>query len=504
MAQMEAWARRASVRIRAEFARRWADAVAAIRLRPVQVGLLGTTLLALGSLTPAYLPQASPFWPTMRALGLDTWPAKAGGTALVITSVALLIGAWFSLRPTVYHDVKHWAVLAWWSLPLLFAPPIFSHDAYAYAAYGWLLHNGLNPYEVVPGGLPGTFADQVDWLWRYTPAPYGPLALQIGHGLVDVAGFNPYYSAVLMRLPALVGVALIMHYLPRLGHQMGVPPADVAWFSAINPLLVIDFVGGAHNDALMMGLVVLALYLGNQGRFLIALVLVGVAGTIKQPALLAAYPIAVFGSNWASWHPRELLRFGLRATFAVGVAVVVFVGVSLATGLGFGWVDAMGVPGMIVTLAPFSILGWLVQSGVDWVGLDPSGHAARDAAQVLGLILAVVIIGYQLVKRSRTEPMRFLAWSFLALAVFGPALNTWYLLWGGLLLPLARPSQRVWQVAAMVTTVLLVFGAANLAWRNDAVALALAALAAVAIYLYRRPHLAVPHLPEIGSKETST
>lgn len=502
MADWGARAARISAWMRAEFVKRRSDAVAAIRLRPVRIGLLGTTLLALGSLTPAYLPQASPYWPTMRALGLDTWLAKAGGTALVIASVALLIGAWFSLRPTVYHDVKHWAVLAWWSLPLLFAPPIFSHDAYAYAAYGWLIHNGLNPYEVAPGGLPGAFADQVDWLWRYTPAPYGPLALQIGHGLVDLTGFNPYYSAVLMRLPALVGVALIMHFLPRLGQQLGVPPADVAWFSAINPLLVIDFVGGAHNDALMMGLVVLALYLGNRGRFLVALVLVGIAGTIKQPALLVAYPVAVLGSGWASWRPRELLRFGLRALFAVGVAVAVFVAVSLATGLGFGWVDAMGVPGMIVTLAPFSILGWLVQSGLNWAGLDPTGRMARDIAAGLGMVIAVVIIGYLLVRRSRTEPMRFLAWSFLALAVFGPALNTWYLLWGGLLLPLARPSQRVWQVAAMVTTVLLVFGASNLAWRNDAVALALAALAAAAVYLYRRPHLAVPDLPEPDRKET--
>ena len=148
-------------------------------------------------------------------------------------------------------------------------------------------------------------------------------------------------------------------------------------------------------------------------------------------------------------------------------------------------VGAMGVES---TLAPFSILGWLVQVGLNTVGLDPTGHVARDAAQMVGLVLAVAIIAYLLVRRSRTEPMRFLSWSFLALAVFGPALNTWYLLWGGLLIPLAQPSRRVWRVAAAVTSVLLVFGAANLAWRNDAVALALAAVAAGAIYLYRRRH----------------
>ena len=70
--------------------------------------------------------------------------------------------------------------------------------------------------------LPGAFADQVAWVWRYTPTPYGPLALQLSHWLVLLAGLNPYYSAVLMRLPALVGVGLIGHLLPRVGRMMGV------------------------------------------------------------------------------------------------------------------------------------------------------------------------------------------------------------------------------------------------------------------------------------------
>lgn len=213
---------RAGRAVRAEAAQRFDDMVAAIKLAPVRLGLLGTFLLALGALTPAYLPQASPFWPTFRALGVDNWGVRAFGTALVIAAVGFLIVAWLRLRPTIYVDVKHWAVLAWWSLPLLGAPPIFSHDAYSYAAHGWLMHNGLNPYLTSPSVLPGAFADQVAWVWRYTPTPYGPLALQVSAWLVELAGLNPYFSAVLMRLPALVGVALVVHYLPRIGRLMGV------------------------------------------------------------------------------------------------------------------------------------------------------------------------------------------------------------------------------------------------------------------------------------------
>ena len=474
---------------------RWLrDVLAAIRLRPVWHGLVGTVLLSVGSLTPAYLPQASPYWPTMRALGLDNWGAKAFGTALVIASVFVLIRAWLQLRPTVYVDVKHWAVLFWWTLPLLVAPPIFSHDAYSYAAHGWLMYNGLNPYQAAPAVLPGAFADQVSWFWRYTPSPYGPLSLEISSWLVLLAGLNPYYSAVLMRLPALLGVFLIVHYLPRIAHDMRVPAADVAWFSTINPLLVIDFVGGAHNDALMMGLVVWGIYLAFRRRLLAAALVIGLAAAVKQPAILAALTVATIHGGWASWRWRDLLRFLPRLLFVTGVGVGVFVGVSLGTGLGFGWLDAMGVPGMIVTLAPFSIVAFLVQSVLNSFALDPSGQAAMVVAKVLGLALCAVIMAWLLVKRARTQPLTFLSWSYIAFAVLGPALQTWYLLWGGLLLPLTRPTPRVWHVAAVVTAVLLVYGAGNLAWRNDAVALALAALAAAGIWLVgrRSPQKEVP------------
>lgn len=463
----------------------WGDLAHAIRLAPVWQGAVGTSLLAVGSISPAYLPQASPYWGPMRALGLDTWAAKALATALVIAAVALLIRAWFHLRPAVYVDVKHWAVLWWWILPLLAAPPIFSHDAYSYAAHGWLLHNGFNPYEASPSVLPGAFADQVSWLWRYTASPYGPLALEISHGLVLLAGLNPYYSAVLMRLPALLGVFLIVHYLPRIAHELGVPAAEVAWFSTINPLLVIDFVGGAHNDSLMMGLLIWGLYVAQRGRFLAALVLVGLAASVKQPAILGAYVVAVTGSGWTSWRWRDVLRFLPRLLVAYGVAGGVFVAVSLATGLGFGWVNAMGVPSMIVTLAPLSIVAFGVQTVLDQTGLDPSGTLAMSVARLVGLAVTAVIIAWLAVTRSQREPLLFLSWSYLAFALFGGALQTWYLLWGGLLLPLTRPSPRVGRVAVMVTSVMLVYGAGNLAWRNDALALALAGLAGAVLWLYR-------------------
>ncbi len=467
-------------------AMRWADLLAALRLRPVQLGLVGSILLGLGSLSPAYLPQASPYWPFMRMLGLDSWLARALSTVMVIGAVALLLIAWYKLRPAVYKDVKHWAVLVWWAVPLLFAPPIFSHDAYSYAAHGWLLHNGLNPYEASPSVLPGTFADQVAWLWRYTPAPYGPLSLTISHWLVDLAGLNPYYSAVAQRIPALLGVGLIVHLLPRVARQMGLDPRRTAWFATINPLLVIDLVGGAHNDALMLGLVVLALWCAYRGWFWVAILAVGVAMAVKQPALLAALPVAVIGSGWASWRWPDLARFLPRLLLVLGGVLGVFAGVSVLTGLGFGWLGAMGVPGMIVTMAPFSLTGWALQQGFELLGWADAARITPTVATIVAYVVAFGLMAWLAVRYLRTRPITFLAWAYLAYAFFGPALHSWYLLWGAIFLPLARTSSRTLRTAAILTSVLLVYGAGNLAWRNDAVALALAALAAALVWLVMR------------------
>ncbi|WP_051209009.1 polyprenol phosphomannose-dependent alpha 1,6 mannosyltransferase MptB [Propionicicella superfundia] len=474
--------------------RGWRDIATAWSFRPVRLGLLGTVLITLGSLTPAYLPQNSPWWPPLRAMQMDSLWGKALGTILVVAGAALLMEAWFQLRPAVYHFTKHWAILIIWGLPFAFAPPIFSHDAYSYAAQGWLAQNGINPYEYGPGVLPGAFADQVAWVWRYTPAPYGPLSIQVSRLLDMAAGFDPYWAAVSMRIPALVGVALIVLFLPRIAHTMGVDAQEVAWLATINPLLVIDFVGGAHNDALMMGLVVLALWVAMQpaGRWwwarqlLLPAAIVGTAAAIKQPAFLAAYPIALIARPWTSWQPRAVLRAAGVILASCLTAIGTFAAISVATGLNFGWMNAVSVPGLQLSMAPFTLIG----AGLQWVlqvlQIAPTGSFALDISRLVGLSIAAVSILFLALTKARKEPVTFLSWSYLIFAFCSPALQSWYLLWGGLLLPLTRPQPRTVRVAIVITVALLCYGAGNLAFRNQVAGIAFGGLALFATLAYRR------------------
>ena len=441
--------------------------------RAVRFGFLGSLCILIGTLSPAYLPQVSPVWSVLNQLRWDGLVFKVAGTVFTMVGLALLLETWLRLRPARRRamgrpQLRHWAVLAIIASPLLIAPPVFSHDAYSYAAQGWMQHNGINPYDVGPSVLPGYFADQVAWVWRDTTAPYGPLALKMSHGIVVTAGFDPLASTLLMRLPALLGVLLIGWCTPRIARKVGIDPAAASWFVMCNPILIIDFVGGMHNDALMTGLMVWAIWLTMSLRqWWLGALIVGVAATIKQPAMLAALALPFLVVPLAGWRPiPPVLRAGLRVAASLLLAAGAFAAISVATGLGFGWINAVEVPGLVDTVSPFTVVGHIAQWAVDAFGLDPSGRAAINASRAIGVLVFILGTLWLALRHLGQRPLHFLSWSFLLFAFCAPAIHSWYVLWGGVLFPMTRPSTRWLRAAIVVTAILLSYSAMNFALRN--------------------------------------
>src|ERR1035437_2008650 len=206
----------------------WADPA-------VHAGSLGSCFIRVGSLTPAFLPADNAFNHVWLLRELQHGAGRVLATAVLLFGVLILLWAWLRLHPRDDGVDVSRATLALWGLPLLLAPPLFSSDAYSYAAQGQIVHQGFDPYAVGPGLLGGHFAEQVDPLWLWTPAPYGPLALQIQHAVVDLMGSNPYASAVGMRLPAIAALVVIATLLPRIATALGRDPRLALWLARRGP-----------------------------------------------------------------------------------------------------------------------------------------------------------------------------------------------------------------------------------------------------------------------------
>ncbi|MDR0435772.1 MAG: polyprenol phosphomannose-dependent alpha 1,6 mannosyltransferase MptB [Propionibacteriaceae bacterium] len=459
-------------------------------------GFLGTVCLTIGSFSPGYLPITATPHRWLESIGIDGVVVKLLGTALLVAGLLLLAAAWLMLRPRENPNPDKptpaaAAVLTIWCIPLLFAAPLFSTDAYSYAAQGWLWHNDINPYDVGPGTLPGAFADNVAWVWRWTRAPYGPLAIEINYWLVVICRFHPALTAWAMRLPALVGVVLLAYCLPRIARHRGLDARLVSWFGVLNPLVLVNFVGGCHNDALMVGLMVGGLWLAGRRtqRFawcwwLLGAVVVGLAAAVKQPAVLAAVALPFLARPIQHWTPRAVAVGAARTLVSLAIASGVFALVSMATGLGFGWVFAVDVPGRIVTVAPFTLLGKLLAWLANAFDAEQLAATAVFWSRTFGLILAGAAIVVLAWRRLPRNPYVFVCYGLLWFVFCSPALHPWYVQWGGTLLPLAvrRIGMRL---SVWATLTVLGFHAVLAAWRNSALPLGIAACFGLLVVVLR-------------------
>lgn len=410
----------------------WHDLGQAWRTPAVGQGLVGSALVGWGSLTPAMLPPNRPY--LVPWMANTTWWVL--GTILMFVGLGLLVDAWLALRPV--HgplEARSWAALAWWSVPLLLAPPLFSNDAYSYAAQGRMVIDHIDPYVFGANSGSTEFLRSVDEDWHLTPAPYGPMALKVAQ-LMVMLGKTPWWSAIAMRLPAILAVLVLAAVLPRLARRWGMDPDRAAWWGVLNPLVLLNLVGGAHNDAPMLALVALGLYFATDAALIPACMTIGLAATFKQSGLLAL-PAAAAVSVVVARHRQGIERgrpsawTWVRLTLiGLGSAGAVFAVVTWMTGLGYGWVHALWVPAHGDSLSPVSNLGsllsWLVRS-LGWYDASLSVRGTVRAAGMVATLAVWLWLGIRTLADPR-RAMSFLVGSFLAITVLGTSLRPWYLL----------------------------------------------------------------------------
>ncbi|MFF5141700.1 polyprenol phosphomannose-dependent alpha 1,6 mannosyltransferase MptB [Streptomyces sp. NPDC013157] len=412
-------------------------------LRRCQVlGLAGTAFLALGGETAGALPVEDLLAPSS--------VQAAFGLVGVYFGVVLLIAAWLLLGRLVRGSEpptprQLLLVLAVWAAPLLLAPPLFSRDVYSYLAQGAMVDAHMDVYTSGPAQLGGPLADEVAPVWQNTAAPYGPAFMGVASLLSGLTRGELPAGLFGMRLVALLGVGLMAAALPRLARHSGADPAAALWLGALNPLVLLHLVAGAHNDAIMLGLLGLGL-VAALGRWpVLGAVLVTLAALVKAPAALGLLAVIVVQARKG----RSPVRATLTTALASGATTVVATAVA---GTGYGWIRALDTPVSPHNWALSSLLGRATGRVLEHFGSDLAPLAV-PAWHLLGLALTAVTVLLIWV-RLRPRPVYALGLSLAAVAAFGPAIRPWYAIWGLFLIAAAAPSTSVRHRVAAVTGVL--------------------------------------------------
>lgn len=359
---------------------------------------------------------------------VDMWRGEHGVllTLCWVAATVVSIGAWWVGRDIV--PSTRWAVVtaALWALPLLPVLPLGSEDVYSYACQGWVQYAGGDPYAagVQEQGCP--WVSGVATVWRDSPAPYGPFFLILAALAVAVGG-TMLGTVAALRFIAVAGVALMAVGVPMLARRAGVDPARAAWLVLACPLIPIHLVSGAHNDGVMVGLLVLGLAVVASRPTAATLIaggaLLGLAVAVKATAVVVL-PFAVLaavppGSSLrALWRPGAMIAGGTVGAMAL---------VSLVSGRGLGWVYGLARSGdTVLWTSPTTAVGMAIEYLGRWFGVRL--HAIQVVRTIALLLLAGLLV-WLWWRARRGNALLGAALAMGATVALSPVLFPWYAVW---------------------------------------------------------------------------
>ncbi|MEU4553156.1 polyprenol phosphomannose-dependent alpha 1,6 mannosyltransferase MptB [Micromonospora violae] len=432
-------------------------------------GLAGAVLLAVAGYLGGALPDA-PFGATPASI----WRAPHGPATLTcwLIGTVLLVGAWWSLREGAPSTRWAYVTAGLWALPLLVAPPLGSRDVYSYACQGWTYAHGVDPYAVGVAAAGCPWVDTVAPIWRDTPTPYGPvfvllaaLAVGLGGGLTG--------TIVALRVIAVAGLLLAAFCLPPLARAAGVPARRAAWLALAGPLVGVHLVAGAHNDAVMLGLLLGGLLVvvrrpGRPTALLLAGVLLGLAVTVKATAVVVV-PFAVLAGVPGRYTVPALLRAG---GWLVGGSLAALLVTSAVSGLGFGWVGGLAHSGDSEQwTSPPTAVGFVVDYAGALIGRDPQAVPVLRAVALVLLVAVLVVLWWRTLRdlfdvRPPERPRVALhgaALALVAVVVLSPVFHPWYATWPLALLALTGTGTTWFTLPAAAAAFLALPDGTNLA-----------------------------------------
>jgi alpha-1,6-mannosyltransferase len=396
------------------------------------------------------------------ALVLATLGAYAGMVSMEWRNGTLRDGhvpetiAWYLLAFAAYLGMLFWSekqgfsTRLMWGLAilfrvlLLFTSPTLSDDVYRYLWDGHVSVNGVSPYALPIDSPELDYLDhpvraQANNTWM--ASPYLPAAQWVFTGVALIFPLKPIFMQLVMVLFDLGGAWLLARLLAA-----AELPAQRLLLYLWNPLVIVEIAHGAHLDAWMALLTLLAITTHfyppfSRGRGWPASPLFLALATLTK--ILPVLLLPIFFWLW-SW--RQRLFYGL-----------VTLGLLLPSGLRAGW----GLTGDLTGRGLFGALRiynaqWTFNSGLfHWLevalgepGFGPPSPLVKGVAAGLMAALSLILFWRARSARSPRAILRLMAVPFMAYVLLSPVVHPWYLLILLAFLPFLTPapeeSPRLW------------------------------------------------------------
>jgi alpha-1,6-mannosyltransferase len=352
---------------------------------------------------------------------------------------------------------------------LFLTPGLFTTDIFSYVMYGHIsAEYNLNPYIFPPNYFPGNpLLNWIHPIWHDQPSVYGPLWTDLSwvtatltaqvSDLVTVLGdgtalnvglmYQVFAYKLMMNVVQFINLALVWWLLGRIFGKR--PRARLTAFVvfAWNPLMLFDGPGNAHNDALMVTLLLLGvvpLVWHRRGEAIsntawsLGTIFVGLSALIKYTTgLVGLFYIVPWGRRLPSW-PARLVWIGGTCALIGGIGAVLFM----------PWLDPRALDPMLVALGgkAWMYTNWapdLAALTLDRV-LDPGSaddpaalhEGVRSGAKLITRLIFAVYLGWELVRlwrlsgdKQRSVLELILEASARAFAVLILVVLTWVLEW---------------------------------------------------------------------------
>jgi hypothetical protein len=412
----------------------------------LQVGtsLISALLYALMLRAPYPLAEglAHPLasWATLAGFAWRAGLALICGYALLTAYYMLALHLAARIAPQSQRTLLILIIGGWLlsSTVLLSAYPGESLDIFDYLFRGRLqVVLGVSPLA----SPPQLFADQLFYPyvnWTTYVDTYGPL-WEYASGIVaavtgavacdcpaSLASYVLGYRLLAIGLAGTCGV-LIYSITAYRSPQLA-PVALLAWLW--NPLLLTATAIGAHNDMLMLVLILAAVLLFQRQRWLLGLLALALAAHVKLTALLLLPILGLWLARRCGW---------LRAIRISSVAGIVALMLSwlLYTPLG-GWATLPRMLGERVRLianSPAFVVYWALQWYVGWSEVAAWRLTTQAATALFFVLAGVLLVRFWRTIEKTPEPDDTLLWracitvtlAFLLVGSFW--FWHWYLLW---------------------------------------------------------------------------